>query len=201
MSDIDAGESASQRRRSGRAIRAPEKFVPPPSQSQAGAKRKRTGGADESGDEQQDDDDDNDDLDEEEEEEEEDDISESEVEEAPKKKKAPTKKAPASKAPRQSQPKPKKARVNGAGAAASQSLRLPSRTKKPSKIVLKDKDAEGLYGTRLLESGLCFALAIANLFQLRYLRAARVRKTSQLNGLNNMKRTTQPPCATSSIVY
>lgn len=156
MADVDASSSqaeptASQRRKSGRAVRAPEKFAPEPTSSQAprgGSKRKRTENENDeiNGEEQAEDVEEDEDEDEEEEEEPE---SESEVEDAPKKKKAKTK-GPAKKAPAA-----KKAKTNGVASQApreprepkQQQMRIPSRPKKAQqgKVVFKDNSAEGVY--------------------------------------------------------
>lgn len=152
MADADATSSqaeptASQRRKSGRAVRAPEKFAPEPKSSQAprgGGKRKRAENDNEklNGEEQEEEA-------EEDEEDEEEPETESEVEDAPKKKKAkmkgPTKKTPAS----------RKAKTNGVASQApreprepkQQQMRIPSRPKKAQhgKVVFKDNGAEGIY--------------------------------------------------------
>jgi cohesin complex subunit SA-1/2 len=128
-----AEATASQRRKSGRAVKVPEKFQPEVMSSQnagAGGKRKRAG-------------DDMERVENEEEEEEESDEEEegedSAEDEAPAKKKAKPKAAAA-----KSAPVAKKAKVNG---NAPHTKKLPSRAKKPTgKVVFKDQEAEGLYG-------------------------------------------------------
>lgn len=132
--------TASQRRKSGRAVKVPDKFQPEVESSQnagAGGKRKR-GGDDmegvENGEEEQEEEDESDEEDEDE---------ESEEEEAPVKKKSKPKAAAT-----KSAPVAKKAKVNGsAPQAKAHSMRLPSRAKKPTgKVVFKDQGAKGLYG-------------------------------------------------------
>lgn len=129
-----AGATASQRRKSGRAVRAPEKFQPEVSSQNAGGsgKRKRAGADVEDG--QNEEDEDNEGEDEEDDEDEESDEEEAPVKKRAKPTAATTKKAPAA----------KKAKVNG---NAPPALRLPNRAKKHAgKVVFKDQDAEGLYG-------------------------------------------------------
>ncbi|KAF4634636.1 hypothetical protein G7Y89_g3456 [Cudoniella acicularis] len=119
------------RRKSGRAVRAPEKFVPDAPSSQPGtasAKRKRGG-----------DDVENDASDIDEEEEASDDTLESAGEEELKdtRRKARTTKKPAAKKPK----------VNGAASHSEEApaVKLPSRPKKAKKMVIADDNAEGLY--------------------------------------------------------
>lgn len=137
MADVEVPASqasdltASQRRRSGRAIRAPERFIAEPDSSQIGSrsqKRKRTNGE-------------NDDIAEEDEELEDEEMVEDSQpesdEEAPVKKKFKTKAAPKKAAA------PKKP----VAPRAPKSMSLPNRPKKAAvgKVVLKDADAEGVY--------------------------------------------------------
>ncbi|OBT76960.1 hypothetical protein VF21_04167 [Pseudogymnoascus sp. 05NY08] len=134
-----AEATASQRRKSGRAVKVPDKFQPEVESSQnasAGGKRKR------SGDDMEGVENEEEQEEEEDESEEEDEDEESEEEEAPVKKKSKPK-AVATK----SAPVAKKAKVNGsAPQPKAHSMRLPSRAKKPTgKVVFKDNDAEGLY--------------------------------------------------------
>ena len=158
MADVDATSpapeptpSASQRRKSGRAVKAPEKFAPEPTSSQAprgGAKRKRSANENDepNGDESQEDV-------EEEESDEEEQESESEVEDAPKKKKAKTKGA--TKSASKKAPAAKKAKTNGVASQAPKEprepkqpqMRIPSRPKKAQtgKVVFKDNSASGIY--------------------------------------------------------
>lgn len=134
-----AAATASQRRKSGRAVKVPDKFQPEVESSQnagAGGKRKRSGDemeGVENGAEEEEEDDESDEEDEE----------ESDEEEAPVKKKSKPKTAAT-----KSAPVAKKAKVNGSTPhAKAHSMRLPSRAKKPTgKVVFKDQDAEGLYG-------------------------------------------------------
>ena len=157
MADIDATSpiaeptpNASQRRKSGRAVKAPEKFAPEPTSSQAprgGAKRKRSANEnDEPNGEETQEDDEEDESDEEEQE------SESEVEDAPRKKKAKTKGAVKNASKRA--PAAKRAKMNGASQAPKeprepkqQQMRIPSRPKKTQtgKVVFKDNSASGIY--------------------------------------------------------
>jgi cohesin complex subunit SA-1/2 len=134
-----AEATASQRRKSGRAVKVPEKFQPEVLSSQhpgASGKRKRSGddieGVENEEEEEEEDESEEDDEDE-----------ESAEEEAPAKKKAKPKAAAA-----KSAPVAKKAKVNGnASHTKAHTMKLPSRAKKPTgKVVFKDRDAEGLYG-------------------------------------------------------
>jgi len=140
--DAQSSNATTKRRVSGRAVRAPEKFVPDALSSQAGntgGKRKR--GADHADDIENEVDEDEGESDEEDDEESPD---EEEVRQA--KKNAKTTKKPVA----------KKAKVNGAvpdtpdGLATT--VKLPSRQKKQKKVVIQDAKAEGLYGkhTQLL---------------------------------------------------
>lgn len=136
LSENDAPSSnATQKRRvSGRAVRAPEKFVPdaPSSQSRnAGSKRKR--GADGSAEDIENEVD----LDDSESGEEEEDDSPDEEEVRQSKRKAKNTKKPVA----------KKAKVNGAAPdAPARAVTLPSRQKRPKKVIIQDANAEGLYG-------------------------------------------------------
>lgn len=138
------GASAS-RRKSGRAVKVPEKFIPDVPSSQivpAGSKRKRGEGTGEN---------DASELEEEEEEEvdDEDDIEEEEESAAEEEIKASRRKP----APKSRKPAAKKAKVNGTSTEAEPRalpVRLPARPKKTSKrVAIADKDAEGLYGRRI----------------------------------------------------
>lgn len=128
------------RRKSGRAVKAPEKFVPDLPSSQQGstsAKRKRGG-------EEEEEEDENDASDVNEEEEEEDDetsdndsVAEEEVTETRKKAKAQRKPLPVAKKPK----------VNGTVSHdETPAVKLPSRSKKGKKVAIADRDADGLYG-------------------------------------------------------
>lgn len=125
--------ATASRRKSGRAVKVPEKFIPDVPSSQAGpasAKRKRG----EDGDE-----DDASEIDDEEEEE--DDIDEEEEsaaeEELRANKRKPTKAR---------KPAAKKAKVNGTSShAEAPPVRLPARPKKSKRVAIADKDAGGLY--------------------------------------------------------
>lgn len=125
------------RRKSGRTVKAPEKFVPDVPSSQAGAKRKRSGGQDAENDAS---------SDEEADLEESDDAAESEAEEEVEKPKKKAKSAPKL----LKQPVAKKAKVNGTRSHdEAPSVKLPNRPKATSKkVAIADKDAEGLYGER-----------------------------------------------------
>jgi cohesin complex subunit SA-1/2 len=126
------------RRKSGRAVKAPEKFVPDLPSSQQGstsAKRKR-------GDE--DVENDASDIEEEEDDDEvsdgTDSAAEEEAKEALKKAKAQRKPLPAAKKPK----------INGTVSHdEAPALKLPSRLKKAKKVAIADRDAEGLYGKRV----------------------------------------------------
>lgn len=135
VSENDAPTSIAteNRRVSQRAVRAPQKFVPdaPSSRSgNTGAKRKR-GAVDTAEDVENEIEEDE----ESEEEEEEESADEEEIRQT--KKRAKTTKKPA----------PKKAKVNGvAPSTSAPAVRLPSRQKKPKRVVFQDANAEGLYG-------------------------------------------------------
>jgi cohesin complex subunit SA-1/2 len=123
------------RRKSGRAVKVPEKFVPDAPSSQAGpasAKRKREEGAENDASDVED-----------EEEEERDDTIDSAGEEDGRdtRKKAKIAKKPAAKKPK----------VNGtASHGDAPAVKLPNRPKKAGKrVAIADTDAEGLYGKRV----------------------------------------------------
>lgn len=121
---------AGSRRKSGRAVRAPEKYIPEATSSQNGlAKRKRGDeGAEEGASDSEEIDEDSDDSVES--------ASEEELKEGRKKAKKPAKK-----------PALKKPKVNGSlRNDASSAVRLPNRAKKPKKVAIADRTAEGLYG-------------------------------------------------------
>lgn len=139
--DVSSTPVVGGRRKSGRAVRAPEKFVPEfPSSAirSTNAKRKRS--------EEEDEGEGEDDASEEEEidaeEDEDDDLNEEsageeELKEA--RRKAKTAKKPVAKKPK----------INGtASHARVPAVRLPNRPKKAKKVVLADDNAEGLYGMR-----------------------------------------------------
>lgn len=136
LSENDAPSSnATQKRRvSGRAVRAPEKYVPNASSPQSGnasGKRKRAAddGAEDIENEM--------DLEDEESDEEEDEESPDEEAVRQVKRKAKSAKKPVA----------KKAKVNGAVPDASAPpVKLPNRRKKPKKVAIQDVNAEGLYG-------------------------------------------------------
>jgi cohesin complex subunit SA-1/2 len=139
--DAPSSNATAKRRVSGRAVRAPEKFVPDAPSSQAGntsGKRKR--GANHAEEIENEVDEDQEESDEEDNDEESPD--EEEVRQA-KKKAKPTKK-----------PVAKKAKVNGtapdAPDAPATTVKLPSRQKKPKKVVIQDAKAEGLYGEHII---------------------------------------------------
>lgn len=120
------------RRKSGRAVRVPNKFAPEvlsAPQAPTGAKRKRGGEETEN---------DASDLEEEDESSDEDVESASEAEEM----KVSRRKARLSK-----QPTAKKVRVNGTVSRGSATaVKLPNRPKKGKKVAIADKSADGLYG-------------------------------------------------------
>jgi cohesin complex subunit SA-1/2 len=123
------------RRKSGRAVKAPEKFVPDAPSSQPGpasVKRKRSGGDVEN---------DASDVDEEAED------SEEDIESAGEEVRATRKKAKAKPAKK---PAAKKPKVNGTVSHnEAPAVRLPNRPKKVKKVAIADDDAEGLYGKRV----------------------------------------------------
>jgi len=128
----------SGRRKSGRAVRAPEKFQP--EGAPAGAKRKRSG---------RDVENDSSDIDGENEESELDEQSEVEDIPKPSRKKAKTQTAKKNAV--------KKSKTNGAAnedeeddlATPTHAIRLPARPKKARKVTLQNEDVEGLYGERI----------------------------------------------------
>jgi len=136
--EMTSSPAASGRRKSGRAVKAPEKFVPEIASSQVGlasAKRKRG---------REDVENDASDIEDDEEDEESDELGESADEEKIKetRKKAKTVRKPAAKKPK----------VNGTSSHKSApAIRLPNRTrvKKGKKVLIADREADGLYGTRL----------------------------------------------------
>jgi cohesin complex subunit SA-1/2 len=126
------------RRKSGRAVKVPEKFVPDAPSSQPGlasAKRKRGGENAE-----------NDASDIEDIEEELDD-SEGTIESAGEEELKETRRK-TTKARRK--PAAKKPKINGSAShEVAAAVKLPSRAKKPKKVAIADKSAEGLYGKRV----------------------------------------------------
>jgi cohesin complex subunit SA-1/2 len=126
------------RRKSGRAVKVPEKFVPDAPSSQPGlasAKRKRGGENTE-----------NDASDIEDIEEELDD-SEGTIESAGEEELKETRRK-TTKARRK--PAAKKPKINGSAShEVAAAVKLPSRAKKPKKVAIADKSAEGLYGKRV----------------------------------------------------
>jgi len=141
--DAPSTNATAKRRVSGRAVRAPEKFVPDAPSSQAGntgSKRKR--GANKNAEDIENEVDEVEEDSDEEDENDEESPDEEEVRQAKKKAKSPKK------------PAAKKAKVNGTVADASdapvKTVRLPSRQKKPKKVVIQDAKAEGLYGKHMM---------------------------------------------------
>jgi cohesin complex subunit SA-1/2 len=127
------------RRKSGRAVKVPEKFVP--ETAPASAKRKRD-----------DEENENDASDVDEEAEASDATAESGEEEEPR----PSRKKGKGKAPAPRKPAAKKPKVNGTTAheeedeEAAPAVKLPSRPKTASRrVAIADKNAEGLYGERV----------------------------------------------------
>jgi cohesin complex subunit SA-1/2 len=129
------GATAS-RRKSGRAVKAPEKFAPEAPSSPAprtNGKRKREVANIEEEEESGAVDEENEDEDEEEEEEE---SADEETSKTTKKKAKPGRK-----------PAAKKPKVNGTESHTVPVVRLPNRPKKVKKVPIADDSAEGLYGT------------------------------------------------------
>lgn len=132
---------ATSRRKSGRAVRAPEKFIPdaPSSQNPSGSAKRKRAGEEISNDAS--------DIEESEE-------SEEEVESAGEERVSRKKnRKPNPRAARK--PTAKRAKVNGAATydddededfALAQTLRLPARPKKSRKTAIQDESATGLYG-------------------------------------------------------
>jgi cohesin complex subunit SA-1/2 len=134
--DVTSSPAATgSRRKSGRVVKEPQKFVPDVPTSQhpnSSAKRKRGAGDVE-----------NDASDIEEDDEEDEESEESAAEEEP----APRKKSKA-KAPRK--PAAKKPKVNGTVSHdEAPAVKLPSRPKKGKKVLIADRNATGLYGERV----------------------------------------------------
>jgi cohesin complex subunit SA-1/2 len=134
--DVTSSPAASgTRRKSGRAVKAPEKFVPDAPSTQpepASAKRKRQGedAEDDASDNEEVDDDSDESIES---------AGEEELKDARRKAKNTTKK-PASKKPK----------VNGAlSKEKAPAVRLPNRAKKPKQVAIADGSAEGLYGKRV----------------------------------------------------
>jgi cohesin complex subunit SA-1/2 len=136
--DVSSTPVASGRRKSGRAVKAPEKFIPDyPSTATrpTNSKRKRTdddeeGDASEEGGSEPEDDDESDD-------EEVESAGEEELREA-------RRKARSSK-----KPIAKKLKTNGTTShARAPAVRLPNRPKNAKKVTIADDTAEGLYGMR-----------------------------------------------------
>jgi cohesin complex subunit SA-1/2 len=127
------------RRKSGRAVKVPEKFVPEPSSQPTPASAKRKRGEEEA---------ENDASDIDEEAEESDATIESAGEEELKdtRKKAKTTKKPAAKKPK----------VNGtAPRNDAPAVKLPNRPKKAKRVVIADDNADGLYGERVFWHSVC----------------------------------------------
>ncbi|KAF7909428.1 uncharacterized protein EAF01_003146 [Botrytis porri] len=133
--DVSSTPVVSGRRKSGRAVKAPEKFVPDlPSSAirSTNAKRKRSDeeGEDDASEEEEvevEEEDEDDELEEES-------AGEEELREA--RRKAKTSKKPAAKKPK----------INGtASHARAPAVRLPNRPKKAKTVVIADEDADGLY--------------------------------------------------------
>jgi cohesin complex subunit SA-1/2 len=121
--------ATSGRRKSGRAVKVPEKFIPNAPFSQQGAKRKRG---------QENAENDASEIDEPEESEAGDEsAAEEEIRESQRRTK------------RTKKPAAKKAKINGtASHRDAPAVKLPSRPKKARRVAIADKDAEGLYGIR-----------------------------------------------------
>ena len=133
LMDISNNDAASSpvapggRRKSGRAVKAPEKFQPAPESTNA--KRKR-GGEDAENDAS--------DVDEGA------DASDSAQESAEEE----DSRQPRRKAKTTKKPAAKKPKVNGASHTTAPTVRLPARPKKTKRVVIDDDSAEGLYGKR-----------------------------------------------------
>ena len=142
--DMTTSPAASgSRRKSGRAVKAPEKFVPEVASSQVGppsAKRKRGENAE------------NDASESEEDPEEENEESDTPVEEdsAGEEELKAARRKTKTKARVSRKPAAKKPKTNGtAPQKLAPAIRLPSRPKKAKKVAIADKAAEGLYGRHL----------------------------------------------------
>jgi len=132
-------DATSKRRKSGRAIRAPDKFTPDLPSSQAEAKlSKRKRSRDEL---------ENSASDIEEEDEEEEDVESDTAQESAREEEV---RASRKRTKTQRKPAAKRAKVNGTTTnGETHAVRLPSRPKKANrKVAIADKDAEGLYGRK-----------------------------------------------------
>jgi len=131
------------RRKSGRAVKVPEKFVPEPSSQPAPASAKRKRGEEEVENDASDIDEDAEDSDE---------TIESAGEEELKDTR---RKAKTTKKPNAKKPAAKKPKVNGtAPQEDAPAVKLPNRPKKAKRVVIADDNADGLYGERVFRSRL-----------------------------------------------
>lgn len=125
--------ATNNRRQSGRAVRAPQKFVPDAQPGSVNGKRKRTGGNDDDDEENEEDEDEEEEDSDEEESADEDDAEDSRKRSKPARK-----------------PAAKKPKVNGTNDAetghATSAVKLPNRSRKSKKVLIADPKAEGLYG-------------------------------------------------------
>ncbi len=135
--DATTSNATAKRRVSGRAVRAPEKFVPDaPSSTHVKTSSKRKRGVEDTAEDVE-----NEVEEEDEDSDEDEDVEESADEEEIKqtRRKAKTTKTPVA----------KKAKVNGnASHTSAPAVKLPNRRKKTKKVVIEDANAEGLYGER-----------------------------------------------------
>jgi len=171
--DISSNDVASSqaesgsRRKSGRAVRAPEKFVPDVPSSQNGpAKRKRGGNEAEDGasDSEEIDEDSDESIES---------AGEEELKDARKKASKPAKK------PAQKKPKVNGPQLNDGTAT----VRLPSRVKKPKKVAIADRSAGGLYGECVcMHSRSPLIVRSRSLYKRRKFRGRRIAVAHQVQG-------------------
>lgn len=173
------------RRRSGRVVRAPDKFSSQPSQ-QAIAKRKRDGGDEDDGDENDVPDLDDEDSDE----------AEPESDDEP----TPTRKSRKSQSKRAKKPSAKKPKINGAQPSTSnRTVTLPRMPKKPTRLDTGDT-GNGLYGIMHLPRRVGDCREKLTLLKRKFLAPANCRVLSLNNGLRNTGPTMVSHCLSSSTV-
>lgn len=173
--------AAEARRRSGRVVRAPQKFIEE-NHNDTSSKRKRTRDNDEDAENHEP----NDSLEEASDEEV---AEESDAELAPRQKKSKS---------RAKKPAAKKPKINGdaateAAPAPAQALRLPNRPKKTVRVAIARKDGDGLYGEHL-QRQTCFTREfVLTWWQPRFSAPATHRMMWPRIGSNVTSRTTLPP--------
>lgn len=149
ISNNDSSPVASNRRKSGRAVKVPEKFVPelPSSQVAPSSSKRKRGDDDAENGVSELEEEDEEDLEDEESEEEVVSAAEEEIKES--RRKAKIAKKPVAKKPKTNGTTHKAAAKPRATQSAAPAVRLPNRSRKGGKgkkVLIADKDAEGLYG-------------------------------------------------------